>query len=298
MTRRTVLSCLVGGVLAGCGGGGGGSAAPTPSPATTPTPTPAPTPTPSASWKLVWSDEFDGTSVDTTKWGYDVGGDGWGNNELEYYTDGANVSVANSVLTIEARQEAMGGRNYTSTRMLTKGKAFWTFGKIEARIKLPQGKGMWPAFWLLGENIDTAGYPACGEIDVMEMVGGTDANGTNNDAIVWGSLHRPDEATNPPATVKSLTAEFINPGNVPFSNDFHVFGIEWNATTMSYYVDGVVYETVDISSKTDGFEVFQRPFFVILNLAVGGDWPGAPDATTVFPQQMLVDWVRVYQQSA
>ena len=256
--------------------------------------------TPSASsdnWKLVWADEFDGPTLDSNKWTLESGGSGWGNNELEYYTAGNNLSVANGMLTIEARKENTGGRNYTSTRMITKGKAFWTYGKVEARVRLPYGQGMWPAFWMLGENIDTAGYPGCGEIDIVEMIGGKSSGArANNDAIIFGSLHRPNLDPSPTTPRKTLTASYTNTNSANFSDDFHVFGIEWNATTVRHYVDGTVYQTVDISSHTDGFGVFHRPFFLVLNLATGGDWPGAPDQTTLWPQHMVVDWVRVYQK--
>lgn len=230
------------------------------------------------------------------KWSYDVGGDGWGNNELEYYTAGNNVNVANGYATIVARQEQVSGNAYTSTRMITKGKFSFAYGRAEARIRLPYGQGMWPAFWMMGEDIDTVGYPKCGEVDIMEMIGGRAPDGTNQNSVAWGSLHRPNEDSNPLSVVKSLTASYTNAAGANFSDDFHVFGVQWSPVAVSYYVDGTVYETIDVSSNTDGFEVFKKPFFLLLNLAVGGDWPGAPDATTVWPQQMTIDWVRVYQE--
>lgn len=243
-------------------------------------------------WQLIWSDEFNGTSLDRSKWTLETGGDGWGNNELQYYTAGENVSEQDGYLTITARPQDYGGRKYTSARLITKGKGAWTYGRVEARIRLPYGQGVWPAFWMLGANIDKVGFPRCGEIDIMEMVGGR--NGGN--AVAWGSLHRPNEDPNPRTQVKSFSAAYRNPNNANFSDDFHVFGVEWSAGTIQYYVDGNVYQTVDISSNSDGFQVFKKPFFIVLNLAVGGDWPGAPDQTTVWPQQMQIDWVRVYQK--
>ena len=246
---------------------------------------------------MVWSDEFSDTNLDRTKWTLETGGGGWGNNELQYYTDGGNVSVQNGYLTITARPQDYGGRHYTSARLVTKGKAFWTYGRVEARISLPFGQGMWPAFWMLGESIDTVGFPKCGEIDIMEMVGGKDQDGSNQNAVVWGSLHRPNEDPNPATQVKSFAAAYRNPGNADFSDDFHVFGVEWDAGSIKYRVDGNVYQAIDISGKADGFEVFRQPFFMVLTLAVGGDWPGAPDQTTVWPQHMQVDWVRVYQKA-
>ncbi|PRC90708.1 glycoside hydrolase family 16 protein [Solimicrobium silvestre] len=279
-------------LLASCGGGGGSGSNSGSANNSTPPIVPV-----ASDWQLIWSDEFNNTSLDSSKWSLESGGDGWGNNELEYYTAGDNASVSDGYLTITARQQSYGGLNYTSSRLITKGKAYWTYGKVEARIKLPYGQGMWPAFWMLGEDIDSVGFPGSGEIDIMEMVGGKDDDGSNRNSVIWGSLHRPNLDPNPASDVKSFTASYRNPGDINFNNDFHVFGIEWNATTVIYSVDGNVYQTVDISSNTDGFDVFKKPFFIVLNLAVGGDWPGAPDLTTVWPAQMQVDWVRVYQKS-
>jgi beta-glucanase (GH16 family) len=248
-----------------------------------------------AAWKMVWSDEFNGTSLDSSKWTLESGGT-WYNNELQYYTAGDNIAVQNGVLTITARLQNYGGRQYTSSRLKTQGKASWTYGKVEARIKLPYGQGMWPAFWMLGDNIDTVQWPQCGEIDIMEMVGGIGPGGVNRNAVAVGSLHRPNSDTAQSTTPKSLSANYNNPGNVNLSDDFHVFSIEWDASAIKYLVDGNVYQTIDISSNSDGFEVFRKPFFIVLNLAVGGDWPGSPDQTTVWPQQMQIDWVHVYQK--
>ncbi|MFA6310389.1 MAG: glycoside hydrolase family 16 protein [Sterolibacterium sp.] len=250
----------------------------------------------SPEWRLAWSDEFDGAHLDEAKWTAEVGGNGWGNRELQYYTASDNVEVRDGYLTILARPQDHGRRHYTSARLITKGKAAWTYGKVEARLKLPYGQGLWPAFWMLGENVDAVGWPRCGEIDIMEMVGGKDKAGANANAVAWGSLHRPN-ADDPRggAAKKSVTAEYR--GKVDLANDFHVFGVEWDATTLKYYVDGQVYLSIDVSANADGFEVFRRPFFIILNLAVGGDWPGSPDRTTVWPQRLQVDWVRVYQKT-
>jgi beta-glucanase (GH16 family) len=179
--------------------------------------------------------------------------------------------------------------------MKTQGKAFWTYGKIEARIKLPYGKGTWPAFWMMGENIDSVGYPQCGEVDIMEMAGGPDSDGQNGNAVVEGSFHRPVAGAE--NGLVSLSASYQNPDGKNFSDDFHVFGIEWDPVSIRYLVDGNTYQTVDISSQENGFETFHKPFFLLLNLAIGGDMPGSPDATTVWPQKMTVDWVRVFQKS-
>lgn len=150
---------------------------------------------------------------------------------------------------------------------------------------------------MLGENIDTVDYPRCGEVDIVEMIGGKSADdGTNNEATIWGSDHRPNNDPNKPEEVKSITTAFTNPTQADFSDDYHIYGIEWDEKTIKHSVDGRVYRITDISSKTDGFEVFHKPFYIILNIAVGGNWPGSPDQTTVWPpQRMVVDWVRVYQ---
>lgn len=246
-------------------------------------------------WSLVWSDEFDGSALNPNSWSFDTGSDGWGNNELQNYTEGANVRVADGMLTIEARKEKSNGADYSSARIKTQGKAFWKFGKIEARIRLPYGKGTWPAFWMLGENIEEVGYPRSGEIDIMEMAGGpVTQDRDRGDSIVSGSLHRP--IGNAESDLVSSSAWYENPDGKKFADDFHVFGIEWDASRVRYFVDGNLYQTVELSGSDESFETFRRPFFVILNIAVGGDMPGSPDSSTVWPQKMIVDWVRVYQK--
>jgi beta-glucanase (GH16 family) len=245
------------------------------------------------SWKLVWSDEFNGNSLDMSKWTFNVGGNGWGNNELQYYTDGSNIKVSDGKLIIEARKMPFAGNEFTSARISTQGKASWTYGKIEARIKLPYGQGIWPAFWMLGANIDSVGYPNCGEIDIMEMAGSTD--GVEN-ATIWGSLHRPDPSATDSDKIKSETAFYKNAHGDWFNDDYHVFGIVWSSGQIKFYIDNYLYKKVKIPvSGRDGYSVFWKPFFIILNLAVGGNWAGSPDATTDWPKQMEVDWVRVYQ---
>jgi len=247
------------------------------------------------SWKLVWSDEFNRNNMDMSKWTFDVGGDGWGNKELQYYTDAANIKLLDGKLIIEAKKMRFGGNEFTSARISTRGKASWTYGKIEAKIKLPYGQGIWPAFWMLGENIDSVGYPNCGEIDIMEMVGSTD--GAEN-ATVWSSLHRPDQSATESDKTQSETAFYKNNHGNWFNDDYHIFGIVWSSGQIQFYVDDHLYNKVRIPiSGKDGYSVFREPFFIILNLAVGGTWPGSPDPTTDWPKQMEVDWVRVYQQS-
>jgi len=240
-----------------------------------------------ATYKVVWSDEFNGSTgaaPDSSKWTYDVGGNGWGNSELEYYTSGnANASMdGTGNLVITAKSQSMSGMNYTSARIKTLGIASWTYGRIEARIKIPKGQGLWPAFWLMGTDINSNSWPACGEIDVMENVG-------KEPNIIHGSMHGPGySGGSGPTAQTSLSA--------PVGDAFHIFAIEWEAGVIRWYVDDTLYSTKTSSSIPSGATwVYSHPFFILLNVAVGGSWPGNPDSTTVFPQQMLVDYVRVCQ---
>jgi beta-glucanase (GH16 family) len=256
--------------------------------------TQATAPAPAPSYQLVWSDEFngaDGSAPDATKWAILTGGNGWGNNELEYYTARPqNVRVSGGNLVITALKEDYTGpdkvtQHYTSARMQTKGLFSQQYGRFEARIQIPKGQGMWPAFWMLGNNIDTAGWPACGEIDIMENIG-------KEPATVHGTLHGTGY---PPA---GYTASYTLPSGQNFADDFHIFAVEWEPQQIQLYVDGVLYatDTKSASPTPNSWPFDSQPFFLLLNLAVGGDWPGNPDTTTQFPQQMLVDYVRVYQK--
>jgi len=244
-------------------------------------------------WTLTWSDEFNGandSSPVATKWGFDLGGNGWGNNELETYTNRTqNAQVEDGNLVITAAKETYTGtdgiaRNYTSARLLTKGKFTQKYGKFEARVKIPAGQGIWPAFWLLGDNIDTVSWPTCGEVDIMENVG-------KEPSIVHGSMHGPGYSGG-----NALTGSYTLPDGQKFSDDYHIFTLEWEPDVARFYVDGTLYETRTPSDIGSSQWVFNHPFFIILNLAVGGTWPGNPDDTTVFPQTMLVDYVRVYSR--
>lgn len=248
-----------------------------------------------AAWQLIWADEFtqaDGTSPDSSKWGFDVGGGGWGNNQQEYDTARTNnARIEGGNLVIEARQENYMGRNYTSARMLTKGKWAWTYGRMEARIKLPRGQGIWPAFWTLGANIDGVGWPACGEIDIMENIGKAS---NNEQGKIYGTIHGPQGGGdyNGGAGVGS---SYTLPGGAKYADDFHVFAIEWTTNQIKWFMDDLQYFTATPANLPGGSSwPFSQPQFILLNLAVGGNWPGYPDGTTVFPQQMLVDYVRVY----
>ncbi len=242
--------------------------------------------TPGAGWTLAWADEFSGTSIDPNNWTYDVGGGGWGNNELETYTSSpANSYVQNGELVIKAIKSR--GR-YTSARLKTQGLHSWQYGKVAARIRLPYGQGLWPAFWMLGDNITTVGWPKCGEIDIMELIGG----GENRDDTIYGTMHWEENGSH----VMAGSGPIELPDPQFFYQDYHVFEIEWNATTIIWRLDSVEYFRASVDTTVfPNREEFQRPFFIILNLAVGGNWPGNPNHNTVFPQYMYVDWVRVYQ---
>ena len=233
----------------------------------------------------MWHDEFDGAALDLTKWVWETGGGGWGNNELEFYTARPeNARVENGNLVIEAHQEAFGGRQYTSARLKTEGLAggAWKYGRIEARIRIPRGQGMWPAFWMLGDKCEQVGWPTCGEIDIMENIG-------REPARVHGTVHGPGYSG-----AQGVTAAYdLRAG--AFADDYHVYAVEWQAGGIVWYVDSTVYATVT-PNNVPGTWVFDHPFFILLNVAVGGSWPGSPDSTTVFPQTMLADYVRVYQQ--
>ncbi|MBD3217854.1 MAG: family 16 glycosylhydrolase [candidate division Zixibacteria bacterium] len=237
--------------------------------------------------ELAWQDEFEGPAgqlPDPTKWDYDIGTD-WGNNQLEYDTNRPeNVSLdGQGNLTIVAREESYMNRNYTSARIVTRGKFETTYGKIEARVKLPTGQGIWPAFWMLGSNFETVGWPQCGEIDIMEYRG-------QEPQIIHGSLHGPGYSGGNALTRRYYLADDR------FDNDFHVFTVEWTAGEIKWFVDDIHYLTAN-PSEVDGEWVFDHSFYIILNIAVGGNFVGSPDATTVFPQTMLIDYVRVYQEA-
>ncbi len=233
---------------------------------------------------LVMQDEFeiDGTP-NSTIWGYDIGSgsNGWGNNELEYYTSRPeNVKVENGMLKITARKESYMGSSYTSARILTKGKFSQSHGRFEARIKMPFGQGMWPAFWLLGDDIPNTSWPQIGEIDIMEYKG-------QEPTVTHGTVHGPGYSGS-----NAVTKAF-SLSNSRFDTDFHIFGVEWGDNFINFYVDDVLYNQIT-PEKVSGQWVFDHPFYIILNLAVGGNYVGSPSSETTFPQTMYVDYVRVY----
>lgn len=243
-------------------------------------------------WQLVWHDEFDGTAIDTSKWQHEVNARGGGNNELQYYTDRAkNSYVKDGVLIIQALKEHYAGpegtREYTSARLRTKNRGDWKYGLFIVRAKLPSGKGLWPAIWMMPTDNVYGGWAASGEIDIMEMLG-------HEPNKVYGTLHYGAEWPNNVHSGDSFT---LPSGS--FDQDFHVFSLQWDTTKISWYVDGQLYQTqTKWYTKAAPYPApFDQRFYLILNVAVGGNWPGNPDSTTVFPQQMLVDYVRVLQKN-
>jgi len=249
---------------------------------------------PSTSLPVVWQDDFNqlvGTGPDPSKWVHDLGSSGWGNEELQTYTDAREnsriVSDADAThgraLALRAVRTPTGG--YTSARLKTHGKFAATHGRIEARLKLPQGQGIWPAFWMLGDNIDTVPWPACGEIDIVELIG-------HQPGTLYGTLHGPGYSGS-----HGLTKSTVLPDGAAFAGAYHVFAVDWRPGRIDWRLDGKIYHTVTPADLPSGAKwVFaDAPFFLLLNLAVGGKWPGYPDATTQLPQEYRIDYVRVYR---
>ncbi len=248
--------------------------------------------------KLSFKDEFNKSAnspIDTGKWTAEIGGGGWGNQELEYYTNSIENVYHNGQGSLVIKAIKLnpplnltcwyGPCQYTSARLVTKGKFEQKYGKFEARIKVPRGQGMWPAFWMLGNNIDTVSWPSCGEIDILENIG-------REPLIVHGTIHGPGYSGG-----NSIGAAFSLANNQAFADDFHVYSTEWSENNIKFYVDGNLYKTLTPSDIPQGSTwVYDHPFFMILNFAVGGGWPGNPDNTSVFPQTMMIDYVRVYKR--
>ncbi len=229
-----------------------------------------------APYRLVWADEFNGTSIDTTVWTFETGNNGWGNNEHEFYT-ASNATVKDGELLITARKESVGTASYTSARMKTQGRKSFIYGRVEARMKIPLGQGLWPAFWMLGENISSIGWPKSGEIDIMEHI--------NADSLLYGTAHWDKNGH-----VSSGGKTVFDP------SAYHVYDIEWTADVLTWHVDGVKYHELSITNSTGNVFPFHSPFFILLNFAVGGDWPGHTIDDSKLPASMYVDYVRVYQK--
>ncbi|MBR5414206.1 MAG: glycoside hydrolase family 16 protein [Fibrobacter sp.] len=237
--------------------------------------------------KYLWNDEFEGSTIDTDKWTFEIGtgASGWGNNEWEYYTDRSeNAYVKDGVLHIRANKESYEGASYTSARMITKGKFSFTYGTVEARIALPTGKGIWPAFWMLGENIDQVSWPACGEIDIIETV--------NSENIVYGTNHWQYEGNH--AEYGNNTGNFHGASTVLDITEFHTYKFTWDEKLIVMYVDDFKYHEISIEDNAGGTDAFHKPFFFLLNVAVAGNWPGFEVDDSQFPNEMLVDYIRVY----
>lgn len=231
-------------------------------------------------WKLLWSDEFDQASVDTKTWRYSDGGGGWGNGELQKYTNlPENVRTEDGALVIEARKT---GDGYTSGRISTRGTFWFTYGRVESRMKIPQTQSIWPAFWMLGDT-NGKNWPSCGEIDIMEAIG-------KEPRTIHGTVHGPGYSRD-----KGPGKAYVSPASL--SDDWHVVAVEWDPTEIRWYMDGVQYFAFAAKDVPAGKKwVFDHDFYLIVNLAVGGLWPDYPDATTVLPQRFVVDYIRIYQR--
>jgi beta-glucanase (GH16 family) len=252
----------------------------------TPTLTPSPTALPTLEgWHLVWHDEFEDPAINPANWTYDLGGGGWGNGEAEYYTARAeNSRIENGLLVIEARQEKYSGAYYTSARLKSQNLQTFQYGRIEARLKVPAGAGLWPAFWMLGAGFKgDSDWPDCGEIDILEYIG-------KEPDLILGTLHGPGYSG-------ALGLTKWNRQTYAIAADFHTYAIEWEAQQISWFYDGAKYFTVTPADVGERKWVFDQPFFILLNLAVGGQLPGPVGLDTAFPAQYLIDYVRVYQKN-
>jgi beta-glucanase (GH16 family) len=293
MRYALLVTTLLSTACASCGGGSSSGGNNTPAPRPTPTPTTAPTATPSGPYALFWSDEFDGaagTPVNAATWSFETGGGGWGNNELQTYTDRTiNTSLdGTGALAIKAFREEYTGtdnitRSYTSGRIRTLGKFETLHGRFEARIKVPRGRGLWPAFWMMGNDITAVNWPQCGEIDIMEHIG-------VNPFTVYATLHGPGYSG-----AAGIGAPLTLPNAI--ADNFHVFSVEWDPNLIRWYMNGQLYHTVTPASVGANQWVFEHPFFMLLNLAVGGSWPGPPDASTMFPATYQIDYIRIHKRS-
>jgi beta-glucanase (GH16 family) len=243
------------------------------------TPTAIPVPD---GWELVWHDEFDGDVIDRSNWTFDIGAGGWGNGEAQYYTDRPeNAYIEDGMLVIEARQERFEDSYYTSARLKSEGLQEFQYGRLEARLRVPAGRGLWPAFWMLGSNFRTVGWPDSGEIDIMEYIG-------REPDLIFGTIHGPGYSG-------ALGLSKWNRQDFNIADDFHTYAIEWDENQITWFFDDEAYSTYTREDVGDRDWPFDQPFFFILNLALGGQLPGPIGLDTEFPARYLVDYVRVYQ---
>ncbi len=232
--------------------------------------------------KIVWSDEFNGTSLDEKFWNYELGNNnGWGNNELQFYKK-ENTTVKDGYLIIQAKIESAGSQSFTSSRLTTQGKYNFKYGRVDIRAALPKGQGLWPALWMLGKNINAVGWPKCGEIDIMEMIGGS-----GKDNTTYGTVHWDNKGSHAQYGGNTKLISGV------FNDEFHVFSIIWDEKKIVWYLDDKKFHEIDTTPAE--LSEFQEEYFFIFNLAVGGDWPGRPDGSAIFPQQLVVDYIRVFQ---
>ncbi len=275
-----IWSLLLGWGLIGCGAVGVETEVSTPAV--------APTPTPEwirEGWELVWQDEFSGETIDEAYWTHEVGGHGWGNGEAQHYSaEPKNSYVEGGYLIIQALQENVHGKRFSSARLITKEKVEAHYGRIEARIQIPYGQGIWPAFWMLGNDMDKVGWPYAGEIDIMENVG-------HEPSIIHGTLHGPLYSG-----ADGVGGSKRLPSKARYADDFHIFAIEWEEEEIRWYMDDQMYWKLT-PAAVPGDWVYDHPFYLLINVAVGGQWPGYPDDTTSFPQMMKVDYVRIYERA-
>lgn len=243
------------------------------------------TPSTYANRTLVWEDDFDASSLNLSDWTYEIGtgSNGWGNNELQYYTN-TNTLMQDGHLVITAKEESRNGSDYTSSRIVTQNKQSFQYGRVDIRAALPEGQGIWPALWMLGSNFNTVGWPACGEIDIMEMIGGSGRENT-----VHGTVHWENDGQ------RALYGGDSTLPSGTFNDEFHVFSIEWTASRITWFLDDQQFHVIDTTPAQ--LSEFRNSFFFIFNLAVGGDWPGSPNSSTSFPQHLIVDYVRVFRDN-
>ena len=284
-TLQFLLALATVGFLSCGDDGGGGGTDPEPSGIDIPT-TGFTSPTSYDGMTMIFEDNFDGNSLDATTWTHETGTgtNGWGNFELQSYTPD-NTTLQDGHLIITAKEQQSGGADYTSSRIISQGKFDFRYGRVDIRAAIPEGQGLWPALWMLGTNFNSVGWPACGEIDIMEKVGGTGRENTIHGTVHWQNSGQHAEFGGDVSLSTNTTSQF------------HVYSIVWTSTRISWYIDGNTTPFHVIDTSPGELDEFRREFFLIMNVAVGGLWPGSPNASTTFPQHMIVDYVRIFQEN-